>query len=124
MAPDPQPSNGRAREYEVGIRHVLWTDAQGLQWRRAIPASLPDEEAEWGAPAGPPDLRGIAVERAWPQEFTERLHAQLVARGLFNAMDLKRAGGTTILLQAIHSALRADLHALETLYGSARRPRR
>lgn len=124
MEADPQPSDLGPGQFEVGFRHVLWTDAQGLVWRRAIPERMPDEEAQYGAPAGPPDLRQIAVTQSWPQEFLERLHGQLVARELWDAMALKRAGGRTVLLQALHSAMKSDLHVLETAFGSARRPRR
>lgn len=98
------------------MRMLLHRGRDGLERRVAIPDSATDAEAAYGAFAGPPEIADFATDRGWPQETARRLHEQLVARGLFDATDVRRAGGHVALRSAIVAALRADVGALWTLY--------
>ena len=100
---DHQPRSGR-------LRFAMWTDADGRQWRTAIPESAADHEAKRGVPAGPPSLEPLGL----PLDVEIRLHNELVARRIFTYDDARRKRAD--VQNALSSALKADTSRIIDLY--------
>ena len=95
---------------------MLWADVSGRRWRRGIPDAAPDSEAEYGVPAGPPDLEDLALAAGWPEELAIALHNQLADRELWDAKALRQKGGHRALVPAILGALRLDAGQIAAAY--------
>ena len=98
------------------MRFVIWTDPSGRRWRRGIPDAAPDSEAEYGVPAGPPDLEDIALAAGWSEELAIALHNQLADRELWDARALRQKGGHKSLTPAIMGAMRLDAGSVAAAY--------
>lgn len=98
------------------MKLTIWTDPSGRRWRRGIPDGAPDREAEYGVPAGPPDLEDLVLAAGWPENLAIALHNQLADRELWDAEALKRKGGHKALMPAILGALRIDAGQIAAAY--------
>lgn len=69
------------------MRPIIYTDEQGLMHRTLIKDSDPDNMAEYGVHAGPPDLHQIDWETV-----IKELNNTLVLAGIFTWEDVQRKG--------------------------------
>lgn len=68
------------------MRDIIYTDNDGHQRRSYIKEDDPDNMAECGVPAGPPDVRDIDMEA-----FLKEVNHMLVKAGLFDWDDVQRS---------------------------------
>jgi hypothetical protein len=94
------------------MREVTYRDSDGLNWRVELPDGADDADAIRGIPIGPPDVRELGL----PDDLAHRLHAALVARGLFTYNDVLKAGGMRSILSAWQYALQVDASSIMNLY--------
>lgn len=97
----------------MSLSTVQYTDAEGRQWLRGLPAGVPASQAEIGVPLGPPSLAELDL----PKDVEIRLHNQLYARGILTEHDARtRLAEVTSALMA---ALRVDVHRILAVYQGA-----
>ena len=83
------------------MKVIIYTDKHGHQKRTYIREDDPDNMAECGVPAGPPDVREIDMEG-----FLREVNRVLVSAELFDWDDAQRKpGGLTPAINVFKRAL-------------------
>lgn len=75
-----------ASRWPDGLRPVEWVDLSGRHRLRGLPAGVPDSEAEFGVPLGPPPLDELDL----PDDVLLKLHNELYSRAIISASDAQR----------------------------------
>ena len=87
------------------MKLVIYEDDEGFKQRRMIKTSDTPAMAEFGIPAGPPDLRQLNIE-----EVLKKVNENLVENELFTWDDVQRSNG------AINAAVNIFRRELIRLY--------
>ena len=83
------------------MKEMIYTDNEGHQRRTYIREDDPDNMADCGVPAGPPDVRDIDVDA-----LLREVNRVLVSAGLFDWDDAQRKpGGLTPAINVFKRAL-------------------
>lgn len=92
------------------MRRADWTDGDGRKYAVLLPEDVPDEQARFGLPIGPPPLEALGL----PNALMIRLHNELYVREVFTAEDARRRPAD--IATAIQHALRLDAMDVQALY--------
>lgn len=92
------------------MREVSYEDTEGRRWMVLLPAGVPDSQAHYGLPVGPPPVDALGL----PPDIAVRLHNQLFERRIFTARQAR--ADVPGLLAAIRSALRLSAEGVIALY--------
>lgn len=94
------------------MRRVDWTDGDGRKYAVMLPEDVPDDQARFGLPVGPPPLEPLGL----PHALMVRLHNELHAREVFTEEDARRRPGD--ISAAIQHALKLDAMDVQALYAA------
>jgi predicted nuclease with TOPRIM domain len=95
------------------LKHIIYENSHGLKQRALVKDTDGEREAEFGIPAGPPDVRNLDWET-----IQREVNLALVRAGLFTWLDVQQKGGleaaTNVLKRHLINAYREQAEPAET----------